>query len=431
MQEEWLAELQTDDIQVRQRIIVAMANSHDPDALKLLKFLYEHDPDETNREMAKNAALHLWHSLQSPQPVPTSPSEGSPTNKVDSPAGPVETNVPEEFHPDAEPVLKPLDNQSEKARIYLDRALASLVKEDTIGAQKALMQAITLNPFLQDDQIAVNLASELTGLAPSEAMEALRNKQYPFPIPASKVVKPPEPAQPKPQTGLVLVLAAVGILVLGVILFILYGTLQSMGVFGYQQQKHDLSGYQYYLITPKGKAPESGWPAVVAFHGYGGIAEDMLPIAHQFTSQGIVFISPTLGEYQPNPGNGPINPVEEILSQITQDVPIRSRGIYLLGLSQGGSFAYRYSVLKPEWIGGVVTAGAPKLDAIQPRDRTLPYIFTWGSEDELKDVVVPASVTPLISQGYNAKVQIIPNAGHILTAEAISLAIQMASTQTP
>jgi predicted esterase len=427
MQEEWLAELQTDDILVRQRIIVEMANSHDPDALKLLKFLYEHDPDETNRGMAKNAALHLWHSLQSPQTDSTKPDAHTGAETL---AKPVNSQI-SEFQPDAEPVLKPLDNQSEKARIYLDRALASLVKEDTIGAQKALMQAITLNPFLQEDQIAVNLASELTGLAPSEAMEALRRKNYPFPTPTSKGIKPPEPNQPKPQNGLVLILAAVGIVILGVILFILYGTLQSMGLFGYQQQKHDLSGYEYYLILPKGKAPEAGWPAVVAFHGYGGMAEDMLPLAHQFTSQGIVFIAPTLGEYQPNPGNGPINPVEEILSQITKDVPLRTRGVFLLGLSQGGSFAYRYSVLKPEWIGGVVTAGAPELEARPPINKTLPYIFTWGSEDNLKDFVVPASVTPLVSQGYNVKVQIIPNAGHVLTAEAISLAIQMASAQTP
>ena len=430
MQQDWLAELQTDDPQVRQRIIVAMANSHDPDALKILKFLYEHDPDETNRGMAKNAALHLWHALKTPQPDPSPTADLVPAEEAESVTEPLETITPE-FHPDAEPVLKPLDNQSEKARIYLNRALAALVKEDGIGAKKALIQAITLNPFLQDDQIAVNLASEITGLAPSEAMEAIRQKQFPFPKQQVEVVKPPEPAQPRPQNGLMLLIAGIGIIAVVIIIFLISGTLKSLGVFGYQQQKHTINGYTYYLIPPETEAPETGWPVVVALHEEGGKAGDVLPLARQFTNQGILFVAPSLADYQPYPGNGPISPMEAILNQVDQEYPIRNQGMVLLGFSQGGSFAWRYSILKPERIGGVVSAGVSELDALVPNNQALPYIFTWGAQETFQDSLVPDLLAPLVSQGYNVKVQIIPNTGHVLTSEAVSLAIQMATAQNP
>jgi predicted esterase len=423
MQKDWLTALKTADPQIRRRAIIEMANAMDPDALKILKFLYEHDRDASNRELAKKAALHLWHSLQNPQvddalvEEEAAPAkEGQPENKEIPPA---------EFQPEAEPILQPQEPQTEKARIYLNRALASVVKTDEIGAQKSLMQAFLLNPSLMDDKIAGNLASELTGLPPQEAIQALRQKQARSMSNKTGTDPATEGQTPKKPWRIPLI-AGLGFVVLIFILLLGFKNLQARGLIGYQQVRHTVNGFTYYLIPPRGEMPEGGWPVVAALHGYGGSGEDMLSFANPFSREGIVYLCPTFGEYLPDPGNGPIEPMAAILDEVHKAYPIQQKGVVLLGYSQGGSFAYRFSILQASRVAGVVTAGAPHLDALQPASRTKPYVFTWGANDGLQDFVVPASVTPLINQGYQVTYTIIPDAGHVVTPEAISLAIEMA-----
>jgi predicted esterase len=424
MQDQWIRDIKSSDPKVRRRAIVAMANAQDGDAIKLLKFLYENDPDPSNRELAHKAAKHLWQFLQQQQ-------NGVPEEQTQEPEqSPMVTGTAVQ---DAQPVEQTTasqvaanQQQIESARLHLNRALSLLVKEDLQGSSKSLRQALSLDPNLEHDQIAINLAREITGLPEKEALAAMRQRQAPL----ATASQNKRPTAPRSRTSLYLLIIAGLVLIAAVLYFIFSGTAatytQALTRAGYEQQKIEVNGYEVYVIPPKGSTPEGGWPVVVAFHGYGGSGNDMLSLASQFTSQGIVYVAPSFGEYQPMPGDGPIQPMAAILNQINQDYPIQQRGVVLLGFSQGGSFAYRFSVMQPEHVAGVVTAGAPDFDDILPASQTQPYVFFWGSEDGLQDFVVPASVTPLINQGYNVKYQIIAGAGHEVTPEAIAMAIQMA-----
>jgi predicted esterase len=190
-------------------------------------------------------------------------------------------------------------------------------------------------------------------------------------------------------------------------------------------QKYSSGGYEYYMVVPSGSTPKDGWPVVVAFHGMGGQGSDMMGMADTFTKAGAIFVAPTLGGYVPNPGDGPIEPMSQILKDIKAKVSVRSRGAVLLGLSQGGTFAFRFSLRHPEQVYGVVTAGAPEYDQVFPARNTLPYVFTWGALDGLQDFVIPQHVQPLQAAGYNIKTAVVPGYGHEITPFSIDQTLKM------
>ncbi len=141
----------------------------------------------------------------------------------------------------------------------------------------------------------------------------------------------------------------------------------------------------------------------------------MMWMAENFTNAGAILIAPTLGEYMPNPGDGPIGPVSQILAEIKVKYPVQPRGAVLLGFSQGGAFAFRFSLRHPEQVYGVVTAGAPEYDQVFPAKNSMPYVFSWGTQDGLQNFVIPQHVQPLQAAGYNIKTVIIPGYGHEIT----------------
>ena len=188
---------------------------------------------------------------------------------------------------------------------------------------------------------------------------------------------------------------------------------------------HSVGGANYLLLKPLSGAPSGGWPVVVALHGFGGEGADMMGIASLFTREGIVFVAPNFDGYEPYPGDGPISPMVQILKDVDSQMKIDPERVVLLGFSQGGTFAYRFSIEHPEWVGAVVTAGAPDLSAGEPTE-TMPYVFTWGEFDGLQDMVLPADVYPLVERGYaNIRYFIISNAGHEVTPYAIDTAIAL------
>ncbi|MBI9051207.1 MAG: hypothetical protein JEZ00_17420 [Anaerolineaceae bacterium] len=466
MQENWLEDLKNSDPKVRSRAIVAMAESHDAEALKALKYLFEKDADPQVRELAKKAGAHLWKKLNAEQPQsPNSglkathnqatsaapaqqqkvsqPSENEQTSPAqetvqslhpDIPQGTPTTAQPTPDHKQAETsqaaqLSAAIDVNSKKletARIQLNRALSYLVKGDQASAMRSLQQACKLNPKLLTDQVAMNLASELTGLPASEAMQTIGSKQK---IDLPKNDKTTNSA-PKSRSSLYMLIGALLVLVVALVLFLQSGLGTRYAVvinrMLLNQKQTTIAGYDVYVIPPKGDAPADGWPVVVGLHGYGGTADQMLGYANQFTNQGILYIVPTFGGYEPFPGNGPIQPMTQILSEVKNNYSISSDGVVMLGLSQGGEFSYRFSLMRTEWIKGVVTAGAPYFDEAMPPSRTTPYNFSWGSEDGLQDQVIPILVNPKIQQGYNITTHIISGYGHEMTPYAIEQAINMA-----
>jgi predicted esterase len=199
------------------------------------------------------------------------------------------------------------------------------------------------------------------------------------------------------------------------------GTLQRVFQVPNPAQKYTLDGYDYYVSVPRGSAPDGGWPVVVAFHGYGGNGEQMLPLADPFNNAGAILVAPSFGTYEPNPGNGPIDSANRILMEVGKQYPLQSGGALLFGFSQGGTFAYRFSAYYSSQVIAVVTAGAPELDMVLP-SRNIPYVFTWGELDELQNYVVPY-VHLLQNRGLNARVEIVPGLGHQIDQYSVDQAL--------
>lgn len=318
--------------------------------------------------------------------------------------------------------------RSKEARTELERALSFHFQGDKVRALKSLRKSLSLDPALAKEKLASNLAKEITGLPVDDALKSLAESDTSHRLinAAQKTQRTnPQVRGQRYQLGLFLFLMVVLVGLFGWVIssgladpFI--GALRAVQL---QSQKLTLNGYEYYVSVPGGDVPANGYPMVVVFHGYGGNGGQMLSLAKTFNDAGAIFVAPSLGEYLPNPGDGPLEPVSQILLEVGKQYSLERRGAILLGHSQGGSFAYRFSVQYSGQVAGVVTAGAPEFDAIFPT-RNIPYIFTWGELDGLQEFVLPM-VTPIQRRGYNVRTMIVPGVGHELSQYAIDQTLML------
>lgn len=422
------AQLNSQDPRERAKAIKSMALSGDRENLDILKDINEFDPEPQIREYARKGALHLFQNLKEPV-------QGAPQAEKQEPFQ-AQANQLTSVSLDTTPKKKEKQVVSkpdrEKADKMVQRAFTLYSTDQAKKALKVFKKALEINPGLEGETFAGNLAMELTGLPLETAFASLRGPKAKQELLESKIDLETEqtrkPIRPLSVILLILALAALGFVSNR---FIQDGTFDRYRVLIASRlgggNLHSVNGYNYYLLEPAGSVPEGGWPVVVALHGFGGQGADMMSIASLFTKEGIVYAAPTFGGYAPYPGDGPITPMLNILNDINQQLPIDPDRVVLLGFSQGGTFAYRFSVYHPEWVGGVVTAGAPDLSAGEPTEN-MPYVFTWGENDGLQDLVLPEHVYPLVDRGYtNINYFVISDAGHEVTPYAIDTAIELAN----
>lgn len=319
----------------------------------------------------------------------------------------------------SQPGLTP---QSKAARIELDEAVTLHFRGNKAGALKALHQALEHNQALADEPFTANLAQAITGLPPAEALKSVLDADESKEL--IQIAKKERRATPQLHRDLTSLFILMALFILAIGFFIWASNDDTFDIFNGRFSKADvvsenstLDGYYYYVSVLTDRAPEGGWPVVVAFHGYGADAGQLAPLAETFNEAGAIFVAPSLGTYEPNPGDGPLQSVSRILAKVGEEHPVQSRGAILLGFSQGGSFAYRFSVYYSNQVAGVVTAGAPELDPILP-SRNIPYIFTWGELDELQQFVMPQALT-IQNRGYNVRTAIVPGVGHAVSQYAI------------
>lgn len=325
---------------------------------------------------------------------------------------------------------KKLTEQEKTAHAELNHAISLHLQGNKAGALKAVRHALALDPTLAEEKFVSNLAKELTGLPAPEALALLTDADASKTLLEAALQDERQAAKTKPVRIKVYALVALLVVLAGMLGFgLAFGKFKSViqGVQAIQLQTHihKSAGYDYYLFVPEGSAPEGGWPVVVALHGLGGQAEHMIWMAENFTDAGAIFIAPTYDRYEPYPGEGPIAPLSQLLKEIGAQYPVRSRGAVLLGFSQGGTFAFRFSLRHPEQVYGVVTAGAPEYDQVLSSPSTIPFVFTWGELDGLQDFVIPQHVQPLQQAGYNVETYIIRGYGHEVSPFAIEQTLNM------
>ena len=331
MDQEWLEQLRSPEPAIRRQAIRSLARSGDQQALKYLKYALENDPDPQLREYARRGARYLWDALQQGDrsagqagpsiPPPKNKQAADQAQDEDSPGQPA---VPR--------------RERDTAERKVQRALSLQMQGKNPQALRELSKALTLNPALKEDQLPRNLAAELTGFPPQDALRQLlepgRNQELVERLQGKKDQQRKTRGRP---VSVLLLIFSVLVLAGASFYFIRSGSLDHWQAWLTRtlagRHRHSAGGTVYYLLTPRGEAPEDGWPVVVGLHGYGGDGRDMLAVAGEFTSSGMVYAAPSFGKYSPNPGPGPIGAMREILTDVSTRAPINDRGVVLLGFS--------------------------------------------------------------------------------------------------
>ena len=147
-----LAQLRDPDPAVRKAAIKALASRKDRRALRPLAHLYQNDPDQSVRELAHKAGAYIHKH--------TPPTQEAPAVDAAAPKA-----------PEPPPELSPRDRQ--KAQSFLDRAVDYHMRGDKGRVAENLTKAVTMNPELRKDPMAMSMAAEIVGGHGPEAVDQL------------------------------------------------------------------------------------------------------------------------------------------------------------------------------------------------------------------------------------------------------------------
>ncbi|WP_158265445.1 alpha/beta hydrolase family esterase [Blastopirellula marina] len=174
----------------------------------------------------------------------------------------------------------------------------------------------------------------------------------------------------------------------------------------------------YRLVVPDG-LPE-GRPVVIAWHGFGDTAESMakysdldrLADRHQFL---LVYPEVEKGGWRyPLPGapntnaDADVEFFDALLSDLPRHATIDLEHVYVVGMSQGATFAQWLASQRPRDIAAVVahSGGAPK--ELDPAVFQVPIMLIAGTEDLVHDSMQQSAAK------YKTEVEFVsvPGLGH-------------------
>jgi phospholipase/carboxylesterase len=163
----------------------------------------------------------------------------------------------------------------------------------------------------------------------------------------------------------------------------------------------------YTAHVPPGDGP---FPTVVALHGWGASAHDLLSLAPHLHGGNALVLCPQgpvsfeIGSgvrgygWFPLTGGGPPDPAEfakgkaavaGFLDAALADRPVDPRKLVLLGFSQGGVMAYDLALREPERFAGLVALSSWLPTALaetvphQPAHESLPVFVCHGTRDPM------------------------------------------------
>jgi hypothetical protein len=146
MLDDWLRQLESFDAEERKQAVIALGKSLDSEALAPLADVYRNDPDAEVRDLALKAGRHIKQHMSE-----------------DAGGGGA---LP--------PIAKTVSVADEgRAGGYIDQALEFSVRGNAAKAVEYLGRAFDINPNLRDDDMATNLAEDVTGLTGAAALRTI------------------------------------------------------------------------------------------------------------------------------------------------------------------------------------------------------------------------------------------------------------------
>jgi phospholipase/carboxylesterase len=166
-------------------------------------------------------------------------------------------------------------------------------------------------------------------------------------------------------------------------------------------------GLIYQLHQPAGEPPASGYPAIVAIHGRGSHAGDLIELAPYFGADWLT-ITPQapqalgfgyhwyevlrVGDPEPQGFARSIDLLQQFIAGLPSAYPIDPQRIFLMGFSQGAVMSFALGLTEPQRYAGIVAMSgyiAPQTqqEANTARLANLPILITHGTHD----TVIPIS----------------------------------------
>ena len=171
MAQDWREQLQSEDPKIRAEGIRQIALSGNRDNLHFLKEIAENDPDPRLQEYAKKAAQHLFSSSWKDE-LNKQPSAASPPDRQAVP------EKAQDLPPEDIPKPAVSSKNRETANAKVQRALTLHMYGKTQKAIKTFIQALDLDPSLEEDTYTRNVAAELTGQPSNLAIKTLKEPSF-------------------------------------------------------------------------------------------------------------------------------------------------------------------------------------------------------------------------------------------------------------
>lgn len=173
-----------------------------------------------------------------------------------------------------------------------------------------------------------------------------------------------------------------------------------------QAPRPDL-GLVYQLHLPVTPAPPTGYPAVVAIHGRGSHAGDLIELAPYFGADWLTITpqAPTqlgfgyhwyelqrVGYPEPRSFARSLDLLRRFVAQVPTAYPVDPQRVVVMGFSQGAVMSFALGLTEPRHYAGVVAMSgyiAPQTqqDADHEGLSGFPILITHGSQD----AVIPIS----------------------------------------
>ncbi|MBI2875576.1 MAG: hypothetical protein HYY20_01700 [Candidatus Tectomicrobia bacterium] len=172
---------------------------------------------------------------------------------------------------------------------------------------------------------------------------------------------------------------------------------------------------RYTLYVPESYRPDREWPLIVAMHGGGGNDNDFIWLwLRQARSKGYLLVAPKSMDLTWTPKD--IRVVLMAIEEVRSIYRINPKGIFLTGVSDGGTFSYEVGLRHPELFAAI----APVAGGLMPwfdfeKARGLPVYILHGSLDWMAPVVFARQAKAILEQfGYRVVYREIPDWGHAM-----------------
>lgn len=174
-----------------------------------------------------------------------------------------------------------------------------------------------------------------------------------------------------------------------------------------QNKPQNELGLIHQVHVPQQEPPASGYPAIVAIHGRGSNAGDLIELAPYFGADWLT-ITPQaplelgfgyhwyevlqVGDPEPQGFDQSIELLRQFIDKLPSAYQVDPQRIFLMGFSQGAVMSFALGLTEPERYAGIVAmsgyiARQTQRQAERERLAKLPVLITHGTRDS----VIPVS----------------------------------------